>query len=238
VILSVPWGAIPEALGQAGELSDQVVIDTTNQFGAGPKPAPGQTAASFDAQRLPRARYVKSFNTLTAHFQQQAADRDGPDRVVQWICGDDPQAKELVAVLIDDMGCVPVDLGGTQTCQVMEAPRRPGALYGEEYRAADAQAVVDAVRNSKPIPPPPPTDNRPGPSPAPTMRYRVPAPTSKQVPTRNPGPLRRAPISIITCLQAACKQSGGSGGPRRPRVGCVRRQPEPSAPPVTGRLHR
>jgi 8-hydroxy-5-deazaflavin:NADPH oxidoreductase len=37
----------------------------------------------------------------------------------------------------------------------MEAPRRPGAVYGEEYRAADAAAVVEAVRAGHPIPPPP-----------------------------------------------------------------------------------
>jgi predicted dinucleotide-binding enzyme len=155
VIVSVPWGAIPEALAQAGDLTSKVVIDTTNQFGSGPKPEPGQTAAEFNAQRMPDARYVKSFNTLTASFQEQAADRDGPDRVVQWVCGDDHAAKELVAALIEDMGYVPVDLGSIHTCEVMESPRRPGAIYGEEYREADAPAVVEAVRNSHPIPPTP-----------------------------------------------------------------------------------
>jgi predicted dinucleotide-binding enzyme len=155
VILAVPWGAIPEALAQAGDLTGKLVIDTTNQFGSGPKPEPGQTAAAFNAQRMAGVRYVKSFNTLTAGFQAQAADRHGPERVVQWICGDDPQAKELAAGLIEDINYVPVDLGGTLTCEVMEAPRRPGAVYGEEYRAADAQAVVEAVRNSHPIPPTP-----------------------------------------------------------------------------------
>jgi hypothetical protein len=155
VILSVAWGAIPEALAQAGELRGKVVIDTTNQFGSGPKPEPGQTAASFNAQRMLGARYVKSFNTLTASFQEQAAGRGGAERVVQWISGDDPQAKELVAGLIEDMGYVPVDLGGTKTCSVMEAPRRPRAVYGEEYRAADAQGVVDAVREGAPLPPTP-----------------------------------------------------------------------------------
>jgi len=61
-----------------------------------------------------------------------------------FVCGDDAEAKRLVFKLIEDMGYVPVDLGGTETCEVMEAPRREGAVYGEEYRAADAQAVVDA----------------------------------------------------------------------------------------------
>jgi predicted dinucleotide-binding enzyme len=155
VILSVPWGLIPDAVAQAGELTGKVVIDTTNQFGSGPKPEPGQTAASFNAQRMPGARYVKSFNTLTAGFQAQAASRDGDERVVQWICGDDPDAKLLVAGLIAEMGYIPVDVGGTETCAVIEAPRRAGAVYGEEYRAADAQGVVDAVRNGAPIPPTP-----------------------------------------------------------------------------------
>jgi 8-hydroxy-5-deazaflavin:NADPH oxidoreductase len=155
VIFAVPWGAIPEALAQAGDLTGKVVIDTTNQFGSGAKPEPGQTAAAFNAQRMPGARYVKSFNTLTAGFQEHAADRIGPDRVVQWICGEDPAAKELVAGMIADMGYIPVDLGSTQTCEVMEAPRRPGAVYGEEYRAADAQPVVDAVRDNHSIPPTP-----------------------------------------------------------------------------------
>ena len=155
VILSVPWGAIPEALEQAGDLTGKVVIDTTNQFGSGPMPRPGQTAAAFNAERMPGARYVKSFNTLTSRFQEEAADRAGDQRVVQWICGDDAEAKALVAGLIEDMGYAPVDLGGTATCTVMEAPRRHGAVYGEEYRAADAQAVVEAVRSGAEIPPTP-----------------------------------------------------------------------------------
>lgn len=75
--------------------------------------------------------------------------------MVQWLCGDDEKAKEIVSGLIDDAGFVPVDLGGISGCAVMEAPRRQGAVYGEEYRAADAQAVVDAVHAGRPIPPTP-----------------------------------------------------------------------------------
>lgn len=146
---------VPEALERAGDLSRKVVVDATNQFGSGPMPAAGQTAASFNAQRMPGARYTKSFNTLTSRFQEETAGRDGDQRVVQWICGDDARAKELVAGLIEDMGYVPVDLGSTKTCPVMEAPRRAGSVYGEEYRAADAVAVAEAVRDGLEIPPTP-----------------------------------------------------------------------------------
>jgi hypothetical protein len=108
-------------------------------------------------QRRPhaRARYTKSFNTLTSAFQAQTASRQGDDKIVQWLRGDDAEAKQVVAGLIRDAGFVPVDLGGTADCTVMEAPRRPGAVYGEEYRAADAPAVVEAVRAGRPIPPTP-----------------------------------------------------------------------------------
>jgi len=155
VVVAVPWSTLPTALAQAGDLSGKIVVDTTNQFGAGPMPAPGQTAATFNAARMPGARYTKSFNTLTAAFQAETAGRQGADRVVQWLCGDDAQAKQTVASLIEAMGYAPVDLGGTAGCAVMEAPRRPGAVYGEEYHLAEAQAVVDAVRTGRSIPPTP-----------------------------------------------------------------------------------
>jgi predicted dinucleotide-binding enzyme len=155
VVVSVPWGTIPDALEQAGVLEGKVVIDTTNQFGPGPHPAEGQTAAAFNAARMPGARYTKSFNTLTAAFQMQVATRPREQRVVQWLCGDDADAKQLVAGLIEDAGYVPVDLGGTEECEVMEAPRRPGAVYGEEWRLPEALEVVQAVREGRAIPPTP-----------------------------------------------------------------------------------
>jgi predicted dinucleotide-binding enzyme len=72
--------------------------------------------------------------------------------VVQWLCGDDAEAKRVVSGLIEDAGFVPVDIGGIADAVVMEAPRRPGAVYGEEYHLADALLVREAVRARKPIP--------------------------------------------------------------------------------------
>lgn len=156
VVFSVPWPVIDQALSAAGPLAGKVVIDTTNQFGAGAERIPaGQTAARFNQARMPGARYTKSYNTLTAAFQRQAAARNGASKVVQWLCGDDAEAKAVVASLITDSGFVPVDLGGTADATVMEAPRRPGAVYGEEYRQPEAQAVIEAIQQGRPIPPTP-----------------------------------------------------------------------------------
>jgi 8-hydroxy-5-deazaflavin:NADPH oxidoreductase len=162
VVISVPWGALLEALAQAGSLAGKVVIDTTNQFGPGPHPADGQTAAAFNAARMPGARYTKSFNTLTAAFQVATADRPDDQRIVQWLCGDDDQATSIVARLIEDAGYVPVNLGGVDGCAVMEAPRRPGAVYGEEWRLSEAQSVAQAVRDGRPIPATPHYGDRSG----------------------------------------------------------------------------
>src|SRR5262249_25856649 len=156
VVLSVPWGAIDEALAQAGSLAGRIVIDTTNQFGRGGwLDLDGLTAARYNADRMPGAAYTKCFNTLTSAFQESAATPTGDDRVVQWIAGDDAAAKAAVAELVEKSGYVPVDLAGIDGCSVMEAPRRPGAVYGEEYRQADAAAVVEAVLAGRPIPPGP-----------------------------------------------------------------------------------
>jgi 8-hydroxy-5-deazaflavin:NADPH oxidoreductase len=155
VIFAVPWDLIDEAIEQAGGLAGKIVVDTTNQYGQVSLPAPGQTAAQFNAARMPDAGYTKSFNTLTSGFQEEVADREGDERVVQWICGDDEDAKATLAGLIEEMGYVPIDLGGTAGCEVMEAPRREGAVYGEEYRRAEGLEVAEAVRAGKPIPPTP-----------------------------------------------------------------------------------
>jgi 8-hydroxy-5-deazaflavin:NADPH oxidoreductase len=156
VVLSVPWRTIGDALAAAGSLDGRIVIDTTNQFGpGGPLDLGGRTAARVNADRMPGARYTKCFNTLTAAFQASAAGRPRDERVVQWIAADDHDAAATVARLVDDAGYAPVVLAGIDACSAMEAPRRAGAVYGEEYRLGDVAAVVDAVRNGRPVPAPP-----------------------------------------------------------------------------------
>jgi len=142
VMLAVPWDAVDEALAQAGELAGKVLIDATNPFGSSAKPAAGQTVAEYNSARAPGARYVRAFNTLTSGFQAEASDRPSHERAVMFLCGDYPEAKRIVSSLIEDAGFAPVDLGPASNAAVMEAPRRPGAVYGEEYRLPEAQAAV------------------------------------------------------------------------------------------------
>ena len=155
VVFAVPWDGFDDAVTSAGDLSGKIIIDTTNQYGSSEMPAEGQTGASFHAARVDGARYTKSFNTLTAAFQAEAAFRPEAERVVQWVCGDDVAAKQVVMGLIDDAGYAPMDFGRNEDAAVMEAPRRPGAVYGDEYRLPEAEKVVQAVQSGEPIPPAP-----------------------------------------------------------------------------------
>ncbi len=149
VLFSVPWRLVDDVLAQAGPLDGKIVIDTTNQFGPdGWEDLDGRTAAQVNAARMPGARYTKSFNTLTSAFQAEAAGRTGPDRVVMFLCGDDEEAKGVVAGLIDDAGFTPVDMGGTADAAPMEAPRRPGAVYGEEVHEPEARAFLSKLHST------------------------------------------------------------------------------------------
>jgi len=155
VVFSVPWDGFGDAVSSAVTLEGKIVIDTTNQYGNSEMPAEGQTAASFHAERVGGASYTKSFNALNSSVQVEAADRPRAYRIVQWVCGDDVVAKQLVMGLIADAGYAPVDLGRNEDAAVMEAPGRPGAVYGEEYRLPDAEQVVEAVSAGREIPPMP-----------------------------------------------------------------------------------
>jgi 8-hydroxy-5-deazaflavin:NADPH oxidoreductase len=148
VMFSVPWRTIDEALAQAGSLRGKIVIDTTNQFGSsGVVELPGgMSAAEFNALRMPGARLVKAYNTLTAGFQAESAGRTGPDRVVMFYAGEDAEAKQVVAQLIEESGFTAVDMGGWDTVRFMEAPRRPGAVYGEEYHLPEARAFIKSIK--------------------------------------------------------------------------------------------
>ena len=136
-MISFPW-ACSHSLEQAGTRGGCVIDAAIRSALLRFRPQRDHGAL----QRHPHAnRSAKCFNTLTSAFQAEAARRQGEKRVVQWLCGDDAKAKEIVAGLVEDAGFVPVDLGGTAECSVMEAPRREGAVYGEAGSPSDARAV-------------------------------------------------------------------------------------------------
>lgn len=148
ILFSVPWSRIDEVIEEMGDLDGKVVIDTTNQFGPdGVEELPdGKTAAQINKERLRGAKYAKAFNTLTAGFQGAAAGRSGDERAAMFFVTDDDEARETVQKLIREIGFAQVDVGGTADAAIMEAPRREGAVYGEEFSKSEALEFLEKAR--------------------------------------------------------------------------------------------
>ena len=149
ILLSVPWSRIDEVIEEMGDLDGKVVIDTTNQFGRGgvEELPDGKTAAQINKERLKGAKYAKAFNTLTAGFQGAAAGRSGDERAAMFFVSDDDEAKDTVKKLIREIGFAQVEVGGTADAAVMEAPRREGAVYGEELSKSEALEFLENARS-------------------------------------------------------------------------------------------
>jgi predicted dinucleotide-binding enzyme len=110
-VLSVPASAAAEVLAAAGDLPEAVLVDATNNLSGGPD---GSEIAALASG----ARVVKAFNTVFATFMHETP----PARPASLVyCGDDAEAKALVARLIEDAGFEPVDAGGTDVTPLVEA---------------------------------------------------------------------------------------------------------------------
>jgi hypothetical protein len=65
----------------------------------------------------------------------------------RWRCSfaaEEQAAIDTAVTLIEGCGFVPVHLGGWDRVRLMEAPRRPGSVYGEAYRPEDARRIAAA----------------------------------------------------------------------------------------------
>jgi predicted dinucleotide-binding enzyme len=146
VVFAVPWRLIDDVLAETGPLAGRVVVDTTNQFGAGgvQQLPDGLSAVETNARRMPGARLAKAFNTLTAGYQREVAEGRVDDDVAMFFAAEDPEAIEATTTLIEGCGFVPVHLGGWDRVRLMEAPRRPGGVYGEAFRPDDARRIAAA----------------------------------------------------------------------------------------------
>ncbi len=112
VMLAVPFGV--SASIDYSLLDGKIVLDPMNLWPAvdGPLPelteAPGPTSAVV-AARNPRMRLVKSLNHLGYHdYTADARPAGSPDRRAVAVATDDPEARQRVAALVDDLGFEPV----------------------------------------------------------------------------------------------------------------------------------
>lgn len=128
VVLALPWSALAETLDALGDLAGKVVIDCVNHV----VPASQATVVAEEtARKLPGARVVKAFNTIGANIM--ADPQFGALRADTYICGDDADAKAMVAELARAIGFDAVDVGPLANVALVEGLARLwiGMAYGQ-----------------------------------------------------------------------------------------------------------
>jgi len=135
LVLATLGSANEEALRAAGidNFSGKVLIDTTNplDFSKGLPPrlagGLGDSAGELVQRLLPEAKVVKAFNTVgNAHMFRPEFPGGPPD---MFICGNDADAKQEVAVLLAAFGWNVADVGGIQSSHYLEAMCLVWVLY-------------------------------------------------------------------------------------------------------------
>jgi predicted dinucleotide-binding enzyme len=125
-VLATQWTGTENAVRLAGpdNLAGKVVIDTTNPLLFRPKAMPalavgGNDSAGEQVQRwLPKSRVVKAFNSVNhAHMVKPLFTGGPPD---MFLCGNDDDAKKLVAGFCREFGWGVIDMGGLEAARLLE----------------------------------------------------------------------------------------------------------------------
>lgn len=114
VILALPLSKVESVPHE--HLAGKIVIDAMNYWpsvdGKVPEFETGHATSLIVADALPQSRVVRAFSHLGYHQLDQDARRSGSrDRHAIAIAGDDPDAVEQVAELVDRFGFDPVTAG-------------------------------------------------------------------------------------------------------------------------------
>jgi hypothetical protein len=143
VVLTVPLKVVPElARDLAPLVAGKIVIDTGNAYEKRDGDVAGEAtrhpggSAGWAASMLPKARWVKAFNTVYFKTLESEAHRAG-DRLGIPLASDDRDAADVVAGLVRDAGFDPVMAGGLARGKEFEPDTRPynSGMSGRDLRA-------------------------------------------------------------------------------------------------------
>lgn len=145
LLVSVPYGALPDVGKQLGGLLEgKVVIDTCNPFpgrdGEIAEWARKKGAGHASAELLPGARIVRAFNAVGAFRMGQVHQE--PGRVGMPIAGDDAKAIEIASRLIRDIGFEPVLVGGLEMGKYL----MPGTPLAGEHSPAEIRKIAATLK--------------------------------------------------------------------------------------------
>ncbi|MCC3431362.1 MAG: NAD(P)-binding domain-containing protein, partial [Microcoleus sp. PH2017_04_SCI_O_A] len=109
ILLAVWLPALEEVIHAAGSLDGKIVITCVS----GIQP-------DFTGQTIGLAKVVEAFNTTFAEIIASDSRQFGADFPSVFYCGDDVEAKQIAASLIEDCGYKPVDAGNLLVARTLE----------------------------------------------------------------------------------------------------------------------
>ena len=144
VVVSVPFGRYREL--PADGVAGKIVVDTNNYY-----PSRDGAFAELDTDRstssellaahLAGARVVKAFNAMYwEHLRDRGRPAGDPERLAIPISGDDPDAKQTVTGLIDQIGFDAVDAGRLGGGGRRHQPGSPA--YGVSTTAKELEGIL------------------------------------------------------------------------------------------------
>lgn len=154
VIVTIPEKNIPKLPRDlfADVPPETVVVDTGNYYpqqrdGRIDAIEDGTTESRWVSQELGRP-VVKAFNNIYAnHLLERGRAKGTHDRIALPVAGDDPRAKKVVMMLIDELGFDPVDNGGLDDSW-RQQPGTP--VYGTDKDAAGVQQALNTASQERP----------------------------------------------------------------------------------------
>jgi len=121
VFLAVPFTALDDTIRELGDSIDgKVVVDVTNALTHDRQLATGinMSGAEELQKKIPRAKVVKSFNTVFAKNMETGMVKN--TSISLFTAGDDSEAKDRVLEMGRDIGFDPVDVGPLRNARWLE----------------------------------------------------------------------------------------------------------------------
>jgi predicted dinucleotide-binding enzyme len=123
IVLAIPWSATGQVVKDLGDLDGKIIIDVTNAIefvkGGQMQMAVDTSAGELVQSWAPGASVVKAFNTISFTVMANTDAAGGPVTVP--IAGNDEEAKQKIAGIIQAMGFETMDVGPIRNARVLES---------------------------------------------------------------------------------------------------------------------
>jgi hypothetical protein len=109
IFLAVPFTSHKEIAEKFEQWNGKILVDVTNALRVAPQALGGRLSSEIVGEAFVGARLVKAFNHLPA--AQLGTNHSTGQRQAIFVSSNDPEASEMIAALITELGLAPVELG-------------------------------------------------------------------------------------------------------------------------------